>query len=411
VLLLDGFGAFRQATETFGGLKSPFQMLNEIMMSGRSVGVHVILTSDRAAGIPASMTSTLQQQYVLRLANMHDYGYLGVAGDALEEAPPGRALLAGETDEIQIALLGGQGELAEQAAALDHLASQLRNNNVSSAAEIRNAPELVPLAELPAVLEGLPVFGINTQTFEPVTLPVRGLGVISGPSGSGQSTAIESCVQALDRWASAQGEDLERVLLTLHPKGLQSRQHWDRAACGEDEVKALAEELVVAMGGKPVASGGGLIGGLIGGPIGGGLIGSGTLPGDEAAASQLGTPAPEPLEFPEYGARGVIVVERPADAEGTSALAALVALAKIARKSNVLVLFEFENGTGNAIWELFSALKQPNWGLSLQPDADEPQTPFRESLGRVKRADFPPGRGYAIQSGKVTPIQVAMPAL
>lgn len=409
VLLLDGFGAFRQVTEGFGGLNAPFQMLSEIMMTGRSVGVHVVLTSDRGAGIPASMTSSLQQQYVLRLANVHDYGFLGVKGDALEDASPGRALLSGDSDEIQIALFGGNPDLSEQAVAIEGLAAQLQARGVGATTEIRNAPETVPLTGLPNTLADAPVFGINTQTFEPLAMPKRGLGVISGPSGSGQSTAMVACVEALEGWASAQGEDLEKILLTFNAQGLSSLETWDRAAVGEEEVQELAEQLIVALGGKPVAKGGGLIGGSIGGGLIGGLIGSGSLPDDGKPSSGGDAEDPEPFEFPSAGSRGIIVIERPAEAEGTGALPALVALAKIARKADVLVLFEFEQGAGSGIWELFSALKQPSWGLSLQPDESESQTPFRESLGRVKRADFPPGRGFMVLGGRVTPAHVAMP--
>jgi S-DNA-T family DNA segregation ATPase FtsK/SpoIIIE len=142
---------------------------------------------------------------------------------------------------------------------------------------------------------------------------------------------------------------------------------------------------------------------VIGGPIGG-------RSGEPAAGAVDGTmEKPEPMIFPRRGARGVIVVERPADAEGTSALPALVALAKVARRADVLVLFEFEQGTAGGVWDLFNALRQPRWGLALQPDDGESQTPFRESFGRVKRADFPPGRGFAVEGGRVTPVHVALP--
>lgn len=114
------------------------------------------------------------------------------------------------------------------------------------------------------------------------------------------------------------------------------------------------------------------------------------------------------MVFPRPGARGVIIVERPADAEGTAAMPELVALAKVARRAEVLVIFEFELGAGGSTWELFSAIKQPRWGLMLQPDAGESQSPFRESIGRVQRADFPPGRGFAIENGRVTPVHVAL---
>lgn len=406
MLLIDGFAAFRQATETLGGPASLYQMLGEIMSTGRSVGVHVVLTSDRPSAIPAAMASTLQQQYVLRLASPHDYGYLGVPGDALGEAPSGRALLAGDDEEIQFAVVGGEHELAAQAEAIDGLASRLRESGVPQTPEVRNAPERIPLDELPAAVADRAVYGIDPRTLEPIGMPARGLGVISGPAGSGLSTAARSCVAGLERWAAGRGERLDTVLLTMIPEGLRSQGGWGRVAYGEDEVRDLARELTVALGGRPAARPGmAPIGGLIGGPIGApaGLIGARDGAGDEA--NEAGDA--DPLVFPRPGARGVVIVERPAEAEGTEALAELVALARAARRSEVLVLFEFEQGTGAGIWDLFTALKQPGWGLALQPDNGEGQSPFRESFGRVKRADFPPGRGFAVESGRVTPVHVA----
>lgn len=402
VLLIDGFGAFRQATEALGMLASPFQMLSEIMMTGRSVGVHVALTSDRPSAIPAAMASSLQQQIVLRLASPHDYGYLGVKGDALEEAVPGRAVFAGESDELQIALLAGNPELASQAEAIEELASALKLQGVTPAVKVRNAPEVIPLNEVDIEVGGRPAFGIDTRSFEPLGMPTAGLAVISGPAGSGQSTAARSCVAALQRWADVRGEGVETVLLTLTADGLRNSAVWGRVAFGEESVASLGRELVVALGGKPVESGRGLLG-MIGGPIGGPIGGAPSAPQD------TGKVAAEPMVFPNTGKRGVIVVERPADFENTDALPVLVALAKAARRAEVLVIFEFEQGTASGIWDLFNALKQPRWGLALQPDETESQTPFRESFGRVKRADFPPGRGFVIENGRVTPVHIALP--
>ncbi|TDP95548.1 S-DNA-T family DNA segregation ATPase FtsK/SpoIIIE [Leucobacter luti] len=402
VLLLDGFAAFRQATETIGGANSPLQMLGEIMSAGRSVGVHVVLSSDRPGAIPAGMSAAVQQQYVFRLASPHDYGQLGVSSDTLESAPPGRVVLAGADAEIQLAQLSGESGLSAQAERIEELAAELRASGVQPAVVVRNAPETVPLAELPVEVGGRPVYGIATASFDPVGLPVRGLGVIAGPPGSGISTAARSCVQGLTRWAAAQGEHIDRVLLTFTAEGLADSGEWDEIAVGEEAVRERARALVLALGGKPAPGSGvsgGMIGGLIGAPIGG------PIGGAQAAQESASEVAPV---FPAPGRRGVIVVERPADAEGTAALPELIALAKAARRSGVLVLFEFEQGTGSAIWDLFTALKQPTWGLALQPDDSEGQSPFRESFGRVKRADFPPGRGFAVAGGRVTPVHVAL---
>jgi S-DNA-T family DNA segregation ATPase FtsK/SpoIIIE len=87
----------------------------------------------------------------------------------------------------------------------------------------------------------------------------------------------------------------------------------------------------------------------------------------------------------------------------------LVALAKTAKRADVLVLFEFEQGAAAGVWDLYSALKQPRWGLALQPDEGDGGSPFRENFGRVQRADFPVGCGFAVESGRIQPVLVATP--
>lgn len=384
VLMIDGFAAFRQATETLGGADSPFQRLTEIMTTGRSVGVHVVLTGDRPSAVPAVLSSTLQQRLVLRLANPHDYASLGVDGNPLDGAPPGRALLATTGEEMQIGLVAGRRELLGQAEGIDALASELRERGDRVVPRVRNAPELVPLAELPASTAGRPVYGIDTQTFEPVGLPTRGLGVIAGPSGSGQSAAALTCAAAVGRWSAERGAGLDAVLLTFISDGLLEAGTWERVGAGEDEVRDLAGALARSLTRTP------------------GGRASGREHPDAPGAGHS-----ESLVFPRPGAFGVVVVERPAAAEGTAALPELVALAKAARRADALVLFEFEQGRGSAFWDLLGALRQPNWGLSLQPDEGETQTPFREILGRVRRADFPPGRGFSVEGGRAAPVQVA----
>ena len=409
VLLLDGFAAFRQAAESLRGGDTPFERLNEIMLAGRAVGVHVVLTVDRPLGIPASMSSALQQQFVFRLGNANDYGFVGVSDDILTEAPPGRAVQAGDTREIQFALVSAHGELSEQAAAIERIAADLNARGAARAPMVAKAPTLIRLHELPVSSphdDLRPVYGIDTRDFSPIGLPLNGLCVVAGPSGSGLSSAALSCRRAIERWAGERGEEVDAVLLSLVESGLAAELGWSRIAIGERAVAELAAELTRALGGKPADSGGLFGGSLWGDGIASGGEDAGAREFDAAVGQGGGDSAPV---FPRAGARGLIVVERAADAEDTDAVPHLVALAKAARRSDALVLFEFETGRAAGVWELFVALKQPKWGLSLQPDHEESQTPFREDLGRVKRTDFPPGRGFAVEAGRVVPIHVAFP--
>lgn len=402
VLLIDGFSVFRQSTEMLGAKDAPMQMLTEIMQAGRAVGVHVVLTADRAGVLPSSLAASVQQQLVLRLASVNDYSYVDVPADTLESAPPGRGVFAGQSDEIQLALVGNSPDLLGQADALEKLGRQLDAQQVPAAPAIQNAPTLVPLHELPVQVDDQPVFGIETDGFTPVRMPISGLGVIAGPAGSGLSTAALACATGYVRWSAAEGVSVERVLLSFVPDragGLGGKAEWDRVARGPEEVTELAKELVEALGGTLPNSTGLLPWGLIGAPVGG-LIGG---PAEaEAPATQT-----QKARFPRDAERGVIVVERPTEADGTEALPILVALAKAARRADVLVLFEFEQGAASGVWDLYSTLKQPRWGIALQPDEGDSGSPFRESFGRVKRADFPEGRGFAVESGRISPVQVA----
>ncbi|WP_449277691.1 FtsK/SpoIIIE domain-containing protein [Leucobacter sp. GX24907] len=400
-LLLDGFAAFRQSVESISGTEQPLQKLSEIMMNGRAVGVHVVITSDRPSAIPASMAANLQQQFSLRLANPNDYGALGIKSDALEDAPPGRAVAAGDTRELHLALVDGRSELSSQARGIEALAAALHRDGIAQVPEIVKAPAEIPIVDLPVSSAGRPIYGINVRSFDPISMPTRGLGVVAGPSGAGLSQGMLSCVAAQERFAAEQGEPVDTILLSFVDDGLQRSREWGRIAASEEEIERLAEKLVVALGGRPPAR-------RSNGIFGGGLIGDpGPAPSNAKQDDSSDPASGDKLEFPAAGATGVIVVERPAEAEGSAALSHLVALAKAARRSNVLVLFEYEMGAASAIWDLYQALKQPTWGLSLQPDDGESQSPFRESLGRVKRADFPPGRGFAIEGGRTTPVHVA----
>ncbi|MDI6023101.1 hypothetical protein QBL02_06030 [Leucobacter sp. UT-8R-CII-1-4] len=72
------------------------------------------------------------------------------------------------------------------------------------------------------------------------------------------------------------------------------------------------------------------------------------------------------------------------------------------------MLSKFEQSSASGVWDLFSALKQPRWGLALQPDEGDGGSAFRESFGRVKRADFPPRRGFTVDSGRILQIHVGI---
>lgn len=400
VLAIDGFAAFRQSVEMLAGATAPLVTLAEIMTSGRAVGVHVVITSDRPGALPTSLASSVQQQFVFRLANPSEYGALGIKSDALIDAPAGRAVDTVTKTDVQIAIPGSEPNLMSSAAALEALGTRLRDHGVAQVAQVRNAPTMVPLESLPSAVGDRAVIGIDAETFEPIGAASAGLAVIAGPPGSGQTTAARTIVRSMRRFAEATGRALDTAVLSFVPGSLDRGESWTEQAIGATEVAALAQRLTVALGGQLPEKHGMLLAGI-------GKI----EPQIPRTFKPRDSSRPEnprgSFTFGGEGRLGVVVVERPAEADGTDAVLALAALAKAARRSRALVVFECEQGALNQVWDLFSALKQPTWGIALQPDATETQTPFRESFGRVKRTDFPAGRGLFIEHGWLRQLQIA----
>lgn len=361
VLLIDGFSMFRSESESLGARNARLTQLADIMQSGRSVGVHVVVTADRPAALPAGLAASVQEHLVFRLAGAFDYAQLGVPAEMLANAPAGRAVIARNSVEVQLALLEGRADLGGQARAIEALAVSLRDRGVSPATPLRNTPERVLLESLPAVVEDRPVVGIESHDFSPIGIPLSGLAVVSGPPGSGLTSSLQTCVAACDRRASGRGEYVRRILLSLAEDTLLWGRPWDRAAHGAEAVAAMARELITELG-------------------------QGASP----------------------NAHTVIAVERAAYAEGTEALSALVALAKACRRAEVLLIVEYELGAAAGVWDLLGVLKQARWGVALQPDETDSGTPFRNVFGRVRRGDFPPGRGFVIEGGRATPVQLAL---
>ena len=49
-------------------------------------------------------------------------------------------------------------------------------------------------------------------------------------------------------------------------------------------------------------------------------------------------------------------------------------------------------------------------GLLLQPEQQDGDNVLRTTLPRVRRAEFPPGRGIYVRAGRNRTVQVALPA-
>ena len=90
--------------------------------------------------------------------------------------------------------------------------------------------------------------------------------------------------------------------------------------------------------------------------------------------------------------------------------AALQALAKAVVATSQLLVAEGEVKALGSGMPLFAAVKASRSGIALTPEQFDGAA-FGTEFGRMRRSDFPPGRGVLVQRGAATVVQVATPAL
>lgn len=354
ILLLDGIAAFRQAYEV-GPNSKWFDTLQSIASDGRQVGVHLVVSADRPGSVPTALSSVIQRRLVLRLATDDDLAMIGVNPDAFaEQSPPGRGFL--DDDEVQVAVLGGDPNVAEQARQTQALAEVLRRGGVPDAPAIESLPERVPLSSLPLEVAGQPALGLSDETLGPIGFPDRGALLVTGPSASGRTTAVATMVMSIRRRAP----ELPTVLLTGKRSALASIGGWTQLGEGDDEVAEVASGLVHSL------------------------------------QSDSGKPH-------------LVVLEGASDFLNGSAESGLQDLVKTCRDYGHLLIAEAEISGMGGSWGLLAAIKAQRLGLMLQPDQMDGDAMFRTPLPRVSRAEFPPGRGFLVAGGHATRIQVALP--
>ena len=357
LLLLDGYPAFRSAFEV-GQNGWLIDTLQSLAGDGRPLGIHVVLTADRPGSVQASLASSIQKRLVMRLASDSDASAVeGVPrGGFGENSPPGRAFLDGQ--EVQVAVFGGSAEPTGQARALEKLAGSMVRAGAKAAPPIAVLPELVSLADLPAVADDLPAFAISDETLEPIGFDPGSTFLIAGPPGSGRSTALLTAATAIRRKNPA----TELVYFGHARSPLAGALLWSRSALGPEKVALLANELT-----------------------------------EELRSADVDVPAT------------TLVIDSVGEFLSTDADMPLQNLIKACRSVGVFVMAEGATSDVSGSWPLLQGIKASRHGLVLQPDQPDGDVLFKTAFPRVRRADFPPGRGLYVRQGRAVRVQVAMP--
>lgn len=357
LLLVDGFPSFRSEYEAIAGRDPYYQMFSRILADGRAVGVHVAMTADRPSAVPVSVSSSFQKRIVLRQADEDSYYTAGLPRDVLTPAsPPGRGMEGDSGQELQIAILGKSLNVAVQSRTIDEFARATRPRVLTAPAPIEALPTTVPAGDFPRVMGGNPVIGVRDDDLRPFAADIRGAVLVAGPAQSGRTNAVNWLAQAV----SAANPGARLVHMSGRPSPLAHLRLWRSSTMGADDVMLEASELL-AQAQMPAADGPGLC----------------------------------------------VLIESMPDFLGTGAENPLLELVKAIRRNGHVVVAEGETSSWNT-WPLLAEIRNASTGLLLAPDQSDGELLLKTPLPRIKRADFPPGRGFWVRGGKAVKVQVPL---
>ena len=353
VLLIDNYPEFKKDWEVAPGRGPSYRTFMRILGEGRTLGLHTVITADRGNAVPSAVGANISRRVVLRMGDPSQYMLLGAPRDILDEqSPPGRAVIDGH--EAQIAVLGGTSNAVEQTRALAAFGDRLRRMGVRDLPEIGALPTMVPTTDIPAHVEGLPVFGVADDTLAPQGFEPIGSFVIAGPPASGRTNALKALVVAMERFDPA----VRLYHFGSRRADLRDFRPWLRSATRPEDEADLATELA-------------------------GLVVSDT-----------------PTE------RIMIVIEDIPHLADSAADRPMRALLQAMNNSEHLLVADAEISRASGSIGVLGEWKTARQGIVLKPDTYDGEAIFKTAFGRVKRADFPVGRGIFVQAGRAVTMQM-----
>lgn len=355
LLLIDNYPEFKKDWEVAPGRGPFYRIFMRILGEGRTLGLHTVITADRGNAVPSAVAANISRRIVLRMGDPSQYMLLGAPRDVLDEqSGPGRAIVDGH--EAQIAVLGGTMNVVEQTKALSALGERLRAQGVRDLPEIGALPTMVPVDEMPARVDGLPVFGVADDTlaaqgFEPV-----GSFVIAGPPASGRTNALKALVVAMERFDPG----IRMYHFGTRRSELRDFRPWVRSATRPEDEKDLATELA------------------------------------ELVMSDVAD-----------GRIMIVIEDVPHLADGP-ADRPMRALLQAMNNSDHLLIGEAEISRASGSIGVLGEWKTGRQGIVLKPDTYDGDAIFKTPFGRVKRSDFPVGRGIFVQAGRAVTMQMPL---
>ena len=364
VLLLDRWEGFLADLGQVDSGRLP-ELMARLLSEGASAGLRVVATGDKTALI--RLTSQFPDRLVLRLSDANDLLMAGVPKGAMPASPPpGRGIAVPGGSEIQIAFPGDDPDGSAQTAALDAM--------IRDAAGTRWSPrprplrvDVIPAKVSLAQARAIPGWTSFRAALQPAVAvggdELSGLGIdlarfpgfaIGGPPLSGRSTALLVMAGSLLETGTA--------VIGFAPR--------------ESPLRRLAD-------------------------YGGTTVFTDTSP-DPVKLAELLESASGPL---------AVLVD---DAEALHQAPVAEVLAQIPvegrGRGHALVVAGTSSELLRSVRGFTAAARQFRCGLLLTPEAAQlGQELFGTKLPRSAVFDRPPGRGYLIQAGQATLVQVPEP--
>jgi S-DNA-T family DNA segregation ATPase FtsK/SpoIIIE len=243
VVLLDGYGGFASEHGDLAGdaLREGFA---RVWADGPELGIHTAIVADRLGAVPTALASLAQQRLAFQLADIADYAQFGIVRRAIPRFSPGRAVVGGSSQVIQVARAAGrlEQEVASRAAAVRH-------RTRGGPPPVGVLPESLPLDALLGAgrPEREPLFvplGIGDESLEPAGFELfeGEHALIAGPPRSGRTNALVVVAEVVSRLYP----DIELNGVAVRRSALREHAALGRVATRVEELGELVAALRAA---------------------------------------------------------------------------------------------------------------------------------------------------------------------
>ena len=359
LLLIDNIGSLVDELQSATRHQKLWNRFQQILLDGRSVGVHVAAGADRYQAIPTSLASNFQRKIVFRQADVDGYLNFGVARDVLDPTSfPGRALQVGDSRVLQIAILGDNINPLAQSRMIEQLGVFMSKTPRQWPSPVGAMPEVLPATQVPESIAGNPVIGMESESLAP--LAFRGVGTLSVGGGpqTGRSNAMAWLAHTLMK-AYPQATFLH---ISSGRSALSNRFRWAEHAVGVEATQEL-------------------------------LTRNKQLLEEQAPEGEPGV---------------ILVVENLAGYVYSAADSTLTECITLARSNGHLVVAEADVSGWSRAGGLGSAIKGGRAGLVLCPAVSDSDYVIGVSAPALASRENVPGRGYFAQNGKIWKVQIPL---